>query len=149
MSNPLPRRFQYRKHNQNNDEYDRIIPRKQWPAEEVARLREAVEKMRAETGHVDWLEIAAQFGAVSAICYNKYYHSFEKEWTETEDAALRAAWERDWKDFRVDDVLPTLPGHSRRGVQFRLEKLTRHDGAEGKPVYQMGKLELMTCPAVE
>ena len=115
----------------------------------MERLRGAVEKMRAETGKVDWLEIAAQFGAVSAICYNKYYHSFEKEWTEAEDAALRAAWERDWEHFRVDDVLPALQGHSRRGTQFRLEKLTRHDGEAGKPVYQMGKLELMTCPAVE
>ena len=63
-------------------------------------------------------------GKYASQCYNKYTQLSEPVWTPEQEAILGKYWEEHQNNFNILDVIPLLEGHSKRGSQFKLERLT-------------------------
>ena len=119
-----------------------------WTEEEVQQLKELVEKQKSENpeGKVDWEQIGQQMnGRYASTCFNKYTQISEKEWTKEEEDKLLDFWKDNKSKFETDEfdimtVVKELEGHTKRGVQFKLERLTQ-EAHEDRP-YRMGRDEM-------
>ncbi|CAL5983298.1 Conserved_hypothetical protein [Hexamita inflata] len=111
-----------------------------WSDEEVQQLKEMVATQK-ENGKVNWDAIGKEIGGrYGSTCFNKYTQISEPKWTPEEEQVLGKFWEANNNNFNINDVLEKLEGHSKRGTQFKLERLTQ-DG-QFNPAYRMGKDEM-------
>ena len=79
-------------------------------------------------------------GKYASACFNKYTQLSEVLWTPEQETVLGKYWEDHQNNFNIIDVIPKLEGHSKRGAQFKLERLTQ-DG-KFNPAFRMGKEEM-------
>lgn len=95
-------------------------------------------------GAVDWEVVGEKCGKrFGSSCFNKYVQLSEPEWTAEQEETLGKYWEENNRNFNVDDIVPKLDGHSRRGTQFRLERLADPERGRFRPAYKMGKDEML------
>lgn len=100
-----------------------------------------MEQAKAISEKVNWEEIARQMDKTPSQCYNKYVELSEKEWTEAEKQTTLDFWKENSANFKVEDLMAKLPGHTRRGILFRLERLTRDSGL---PPYKISREEMQS-----
>ena len=99
-----------------------------------------------KNGEVNWDQVGQQCGGrYGSSCYNKYVQISEPVWTAEQDQLLGKYWEENNSNFDITAVLPQLEGHTKRGTQFRLERLTDEMRGQYKPNYRMGKDEMLKC----
>lgn len=74
-------------------------------------------------------------------CYNKYVQLSEKEWTAEEKQTTLDFWKENSANFQIEQLMEKLPGHSKRGILFQLERLTRDSGL---PPYKLSREEMQS-----
>ena len=116
-----------------------------WSQEEVQQLLDQVKVFKDAGNKVDWESIGKNLGGrYASTCFNKHTQISEIEWTPEQEDRLGKWWEaNNAGNFDIMEIVAKLDGHSKRGVQFKLERLTQ-DG-KFNPMYRMGKDEMQKC----